>query len=70
MVTANAEYREFDSKGRTVVYRDGEALQYEREFDDDWSSELPAHVVEYSYGKKIYERHYDQVVVNEGFTRW
>lgn len=61
---ADNVYREYDSKGRTVVYRDGDILQYDREFDDSWDEEIPAHVMEYRYGELVYERHYDKVVVN------
>lgn len=63
-----AEYREFDDKGRVTVYRDGDVFQYDREFDDEWDTEIPAHVVEYRYGEKVYERHYDQVVVDRGLA--
>ena len=62
------EYREFDSKGRCIVYRDGDAFQYDREFDDDWDPDVPAHVVEYRFGELRYERHYNTVVVDKGLA--
>lgn len=53
-----------DSKGRVTCFDDGD-YAFERVFDDSWDDEIPAEVIEYSEGIRIYERHYNTVTFDK-----
>ena len=55
---------ERDDKGRSVRYLNSRGWGYERIFDDDWDTEIPAEVIETTRGRITYERHYDEVVID------
>ena len=52
----------YDDKNRTISETYSDGFSYERIYDDDWDMYIPAHVIEYEHGKKVYERHYNDEV--------
>ena len=55
----------FDSKGRSIFLSLPSGYSYERVFDDSWDDMIPAEVIEYQNGARIYERHYNEVTYDK-----
>ena len=57
-------FDEKDEKGRSVRWLYSDGFGGERIFDDAWNKDIPAEVIETQHGKIVYERHYDEVVID------